>query len=218
MTDKCLETLKMLRENSEVFAGLSTEQLLFEAVYRTSTGDVEYVAKNTDWAKLVKRAKALEGVDPTEKINAEHYSLEVVPAVEPTIRHKIEDLLKEEGFYIIGGGQNVDGSGSDISFEKPATAEPFPEPEPAPAAGMSFGAALAALEAGYRVTREGWRGKGVWLELVKEYTLPEWRHGHLRNGLYPWIGLKMANDGVTPWPAPHTSLLAKDWVVVEEEK
>jgi hypothetical protein len=48
----------------------------------------------------------------------EHYTLEVIPAVEPVVRHKIEDLLKEEGFNIIGGGQNTDMSGSDISFEK----------------------------------------------------------------------------------------------------
>ena len=46
-----------------------------------------------------------------------HYTLEIVPAVEPQVRHKIEDLLKVEGFDIIGGGQNTDMSGTDISFE-----------------------------------------------------------------------------------------------------
>lgn len=51
-------------------------------------------------------------------MNETHYTLEIVPAVEPSVRHKIEDVLKSEGFQIIGGGQNSDMSGTDISFEK----------------------------------------------------------------------------------------------------
>jgi hypothetical protein len=51
-------------------------------------------------------------------MNETHYTLEILPAVQPTVRHKIEDLLKKEGFEIIGGGQNTDMSGTDISFEK----------------------------------------------------------------------------------------------------
>lgn len=46
-----------------------------------------------------------------------HYTLEILPAVEPRVRHAIEDLLKKEGFEIIGGGQNSDMTGTDISFE-----------------------------------------------------------------------------------------------------
>lgn len=52
------------------------------------------------------------------KMIMEHYTLEIVPAIEPRIRHRIEDILEEEGFDIIGGGTMVDGSSSDISFEK----------------------------------------------------------------------------------------------------
>jgi len=47
-----------------------------------------------------------------------HYTLEIVPAIEPTIRHKIEDVLLAKGFNVIGGGTMVDGSSCDISFEK----------------------------------------------------------------------------------------------------
>ena len=50
-------------------------------------------------------------------MNAVHYTLEILPAVDPSVRHKIEDLLRIEGFEIIGGGQNTDMSGTDISFE-----------------------------------------------------------------------------------------------------
>lgn len=51
-------------------------------------------------------------------MNKTHYTLEILPAVDPVVRHKIEDVLKDEGFSIIGGGQNIDMIGSDISFEK----------------------------------------------------------------------------------------------------
>lgn len=45
------------------------------------------------------------------------YSLKVTPAIKPELRHKIEDLLAGEGFEIISGGQDTDGSQCDISFE-----------------------------------------------------------------------------------------------------
>ena len=46
------------------------------------------------------------------------YKLEVTPAISPRTRHMIEDVLKESGYQVIGGGQMVDGSSSDISFER----------------------------------------------------------------------------------------------------
>jgi len=47
-----------------------------------------------------------------------HYKLKIRPAIEPSLRHEIENLLSKRGFEIIGGGQNVDMSGTDISFKK----------------------------------------------------------------------------------------------------
>ena len=46
------------------------------------------------------------------------YKLKIIPAVKPEVRHKIEDILKLEGYHIIGGGGNTDGSECDISFER----------------------------------------------------------------------------------------------------
>ena len=45
------------------------------------------------------------------------YKLEIKPAIKIEHRHKIEDLLALCGYKVIGGGQCVDGSSSDISFE-----------------------------------------------------------------------------------------------------
>jgi hypothetical protein len=44
------------------------------------------------------------------------FLLEIKPAIPPEHRHKIEDVLKELGYDVKGGGQMVDGSLSDITF------------------------------------------------------------------------------------------------------
>lgn len=46
------------------------------------------------------------------------FKLHIAPAVPPPVRHKIEDLLKDEGYKINGSGQYVDFSMCDISFYK----------------------------------------------------------------------------------------------------
>jgi hypothetical protein len=45
------------------------------------------------------------------------HRLKIRPAIRPTVRHKIEDVLMEAGYRVIGGGTDTDGSESDISFE-----------------------------------------------------------------------------------------------------
>ncbi len=52
--------------------------------------------------------------DMPEKIK---YMLVIKPAIPPHARHRIGDSLSIEGYNVIGGGQMVDGSESDISFE-----------------------------------------------------------------------------------------------------
>lgn len=47
-----------------------------------------------------------------------NYKLKIEPAISPRTRHMIEGVLKESGYSLIGGGQMVDGSSSDISFER----------------------------------------------------------------------------------------------------
>ena len=46
------------------------------------------------------------------------YKLEIRPALVPEERHKIQDVLENLGYDVCGGGQNVDGSVCDITFEK----------------------------------------------------------------------------------------------------
>jgi len=46
------------------------------------------------------------------------YLMEIKPAIKAEDRHKIEDFLNEIGYQVAGGGQMLDGSSSDISFDR----------------------------------------------------------------------------------------------------
>ena len=70
--------------------------------------------------------------------------------------------------------------------------------------------AINRLKEGKRVIRQGWNGKGMWLELQvpdenSKMTLPyiyiEYPEGH---AAYP-------NGSRVPWLASQTDLLAEDW-------
>ena len=77
---------------------------------------------------------------------------------------------------------------------------------------MKFGAALEALEMGMRVAREGWNGKGMWLELQRpdansKMTLP-----------YIYINYpddaRVTPGARVPWLASQTDMLSSDWMTV----
>jgi len=70
-----------------------------------------------------------------------------------------------------------------------------------------FGNALTLLERGKKLTRAGWNGKGMYIELQK----PDKNSKMTR----PYIYMKTAQNDLIPWVASQTDLLAKDWVEVE---
>jgi len=69
-----------------------------------------------------------------------------------------------------------------------------------------FGTALTALKNGYRLARDGWNGKGMWIEL----QLPD---QNSKMSL-PYIYMKTADDKLVPWLASQTDVLAEDWTVI----
>lgn len=80
-------------------------------------------------------------------------------------------------------------------------------------AHMTFGDALAALKSGQKVQRDGWNGKGLWLELqvpdaYSKMTLPYIFMS------YP-SDAKITPGARVPWLASQTDMLAEDWRVVE---
>lgn len=77
---------------------------------------------------------------------------------------------------------------------------------------MNFGSALEALKAGMKVSRTGWNGKGLWLEL----QVPD---DHSKMTL-PYVFMSYPADAQNtpgarvPWLASQTDMLADDWGLV----
>ena len=74
---------------------------------------------------------------------------------------------------------------------------------------MNFGEALHHLKQGQKVSRAGWNGKGLWLELQR----PD---AHSKMTL-PYIYINYPSDAQNtpgarvPWLASQTDMLAEDW-------
>lgn len=91
-----------------------------------------------------------------------------------------------------------------------------------PETRFDFGTAIHLLKAGYKVAREGWNGKNMFLFLVPGSTFKVNRPPLL--GIYPegtevnyqpHIDMKTAQDTVVPWLASQSDVLAEDWVLVK---
>jgi len=84
---------------------------------------------------------------------------------------------------------------------------------------MNFGEAFNALESGKKVAREGWNGKGMWVEIQKPdanskmtkpyffMNLPNGSTNHFGDNAHPKL------DRV-PWQPSQTDIFAKDWQIV----
>jgi hypothetical protein len=68
---------------------------------------------------------------------------------------------------------------------------------------MNFGYALDRLNAGIKVSRAGWNGKGMWLGLQRPDANSKMT--------LPYIYMKTADDRMVPWLASQTDMLAEDW-------
>ncbi len=78
---------------------------------------------------------------------------------------------------------------------------------------VGFGKAIDFLKQGFRVARDGWNGKNMWLALqspdeCSKMTLPyiyiEYPVGH---PAYP-------NGSKVPWLASQTDMLSEDWFII----
>ena len=74
--------------------------------------------------------------------------------------------------------------------------------------------ALEALKSGKRVTRAGWNGKGLWLELVQQSPSVDLPYIRL---IYPVPGngaMPYPNGARVPWAPSQTDVLADDWQIL----
>lgn len=78
---------------------------------------------------------------------------------------------------------------------------------------ITFGVALEAVKQGAKISRAGWNGKGLWVELQNP--------GEHSEMTLPYLFLNYPADAKTtpgakvPWLASQTDILADDWGVVD---
>lgn len=83
---------------------------------------------------------------------------------------------------------------------------------------MNFGEAIEALKKGKRVARSGWNGKNMFLLLIDPYINDQYtvhEKPYMVGTLQPYIAMKTADNGLVPWLASQTDMLAEDWELVE---
>ncbi len=68
---------------------------------------------------------------------------------------------------------------------------------------MDFGTALLTLKNNGKVYRDGWNGKGLWLEM----QTPD---AHSKMTM-PYLYLNYPSGGRVPWAPSQTDVLAEDW-------
>lgn len=74
---------------------------------------------------------------------------------------------------------------------------------------MDFAGALHELKDGNRVTRSGWNGKDMYIEL----QVPD---AHSKMTL-PYIFMRTAQGDLVPWLASQTDILATDWILLHKD-
>lgn len=72
---------------------------------------------------------------------------------------------------------------------------------------FNFSEALNRLKNGYKVARQGWNGKNMWISL----QVPD---AHSKMSL-PYLYMYTADKQLVPWLASQTDILADDWNVVQ---
>lgn len=79
---------------------------------------------------------------------------------------------------------------------------------------MNFSTALEKIKEGVKLQREGWNGKGLWLEIQRPDVNSKMT--------LPYIFMSYPSDAKTtpgcrvPWLASQTDLLAEDWQTINE--
>ena len=73
---------------------------------------------------------------------------------------------------------------------------------------MNFGETLTLVKAGIKMTRAGWNGKGMWIEIQRPDT-------HSKMTL-PYLFLNYPHGDKVPWLASQTDMLQDDWMIYVE--
>jgi hypothetical protein len=94
--------------------------------------------------------------------------------------------------------------------------------------GLNFGIALELMKNGFKVARQGWNGKGLWIVISQGYKNLEtdkvWNKDNKKvaelNGgkidILPYISMKTVDNSIMiGWTPNQLDLLSEDWVIVK---
>ena len=117
----------------------------------------------------------------------------------------------DEGYlveYLDGGKPNTDKFEGYVSWSPKAVFERAYHPTD----GLTFGLAIEAMKMGYKVTREGWNGKGMFLYYVGADYYPVKTEAaksfYGENSMVPYrayIAMKTVTNEVVPWVASQST-------------
>lgn len=133
------------------------------------------------------------------------------------VDYRWEEEQSEE--QLTGGhwGAQLRNLKPEVVIEELATID-----ESVPIINLSFGEALVALEAGKRLQRAGWNGKGMFVYLVPANSYPaqtDAAKAHFgENAMVPYnpyFAIKNVDNTVSTWVPSVNDCLAKDWVILE---
>jgi hypothetical protein len=81
---------------------------------------------------------------------------------------------------------------------------------------MEFGQALGRLRVGERISRQGWHGEGMWLELQRPGAGNKLTEPYIYMVIPLETGQLLGPQSarVVPWVASQADLLAFDWYVL----
>jgi hypothetical protein len=74
---------------------------------------------------------------------------------------------------------------------------------------FSFSKALELLKEGRKVARNGWNGKGLWIEMQRPDAYSKMT--------LPYLYLNYPQGNRVPWLASQTDLICEDWYEVKDE-
>jgi hypothetical protein len=119
--------------------------------------------------------------------------------------------------YQDGGQANTKDYAGYVSWSPKAVFERAYHPTD----GLTFGLAIEAMKMGYKVTREGWNGKGMFLYYVGADYYPVKTEAaksfYGLNSMVPYrayIAMKTVTNEVVPWVASQSDILESDWIIL----
>lgn len=84
---------------------------------------------------------------------------------------------------------------------------------------MDFSEALVWLKKGYKLQREGWNGRGMFIYFVPANQYPAQTEVARKEfgekvSYGSYVAMKTAAGNVVPWLCSNTDLFAEDWAII----